>query len=107
MKYKNNNIKLDKLMIIQPSLIVRTNTDRKGEKFAELILKSLNKINLLNNFKPICTDDLSTAMIQSYKAYGKGFQRVKLKDIFQFIKTRFMKKMRLILSVLSFTLISF
>ena len=87
LKDKISEIKFDQLIILQPSLIVRPNTDRKAEKFAEIILKSLNKVNLLNNFKPIGTDDLSKAMIQSYKSYGKGFHRVKLKDIFQLIKT--------------------
>jgi len=84
---KISEIKFDQLIILQPSLIVRPNTDRKGEKFAEIILKALNKINLLNNFKPISTDKLSKAMINSYKSYENGFHRVKLKDIFQLIKT--------------------
>lgn len=79
-------IKFDQLIILQPSLIVRPNTDRKAEKFAEIILKALNKVNLLNNFKPISTDELSKAMINSYKSYEKGFHRVKLKEIFQLIK---------------------
>lgn len=79
-------IKFDQLIILQPSLIVRPNTDRKAEKFAEIILKALNKVNLLNNFKPISTDELSKAMINSYKSYENGFHRVKLKEIFQLIK---------------------
>lgn len=82
-----SKLKFRKLIIVQPSLIIRPKSNRNGEKFAEYILKFLNKLNMFNDYKPITCNHLSKAMISSVNIYSNGSHKVKIKEIFQLIKT--------------------
>lgn len=56
-------LNFEKLSIFRPPLLIRENTDRFGEKMAEKVIISLNKIGLLQSHKPMPTPLLAQAMI--------------------------------------------
>lgn len=56
-------LNFEKLSIFRPPLLIRENTDRVGEKMAEKVLLSFNKIGLLKSHKPLPTPLLAQAMI--------------------------------------------
>lgn len=56
-------LNFEKLSIFRPPLLIRKNSDRFGEKFAEKLILALNKIGLLKSHKPLPTPLLAQAMI--------------------------------------------
>lgn len=62
----------EKLIIMQPPLLVRKASERKAEVFAEKIISFLNKLGLFKWYKPMPTNLLAKAMIRSAKVLGKG-----------------------------------
>ena len=61
-----------KLIIFQPPLLIRENTDRKGEIFAEKAINFFNKIGLFRSQTPLSTKALAEAMIESVKSLYSG-----------------------------------
>jgi uncharacterized protein YbjT (DUF2867 family) len=60
-----------KLIIFQPPLLIRENTDRKVELIAEKIIKLFNKIGLFR-WQTLSTKTLAEAMIESVKMLKNG-----------------------------------
>lgn len=60
------------LGIMQPPLLVRENSDRKGEKFAEKLLNFLNSVGLFRSQKPMHTQTLAQAMMAFSQKQEKG-----------------------------------
>lgn len=81
-----SQLKFDRLIIFQPSLLIRPNTDRFGERLSGLFLKTINSIGIATNYKPIKTSELSKSMILSLDFYKSGIHKVKVKQIFELIK---------------------
>lgn len=72
----------EKLIIMQPPLLVRYGSNRKAEVFAGKIIGFLNKLGLFKWYKPMPTHLLAKAMIDSYKKTGNGVTTLKATDIF-------------------------
>lgn len=62
----------ESLHIFRPPLLIRKNTDRKGELIAEKLLVFFNAIGLFKKSKPLKTEILAKAMILSAKLKNNG-----------------------------------
>lgn len=87
----------EKLIIMQPPLLVRKGSERKAEVYAEKILSSLHKLGLFKWYKPMPTHLLAKAMIDSFKRSGKGTYTLKATDIMNNTNRLYKKLLSLIL----------
>lgn len=71
----------DKLIIVQPGLLLRPDTDRLVEKLSVKMLSAVNKAGLLKQYAPTHVDQVAAAMIQHALSGGSGISRVKNKEI--------------------------
>lgn len=74
----------NKITIFKPGMLERKNSDRTGEVLGSRIIKFANKIGLLESQKPLPTDVLAKAMINSSKIKSNGYSTIKLGNIFCF-----------------------
>ncbi|MCW3161903.1 NAD(P)H-binding protein [Chryseobacterium oryctis] len=74
----------NKITIFKPGMLERKNSDRKGEVLGSRIIKFANKIGLLESQRPLPTDILARAMINSSKIKSNGYSSIKLGNIFCF-----------------------
>jgi uncharacterized protein YbjT (DUF2867 family) len=70
-----------KVTIFQPPILERKNTERKGERVSVNALHFLNKIGLFGSQKPLPTEILAQAMINSAKAKESGLTVLKNNEI--------------------------
>ena len=70
-----------KTTIFNPGMLQRKNTDRLGEVVMEKILRFMNTIGLFRKHKPLPTNVLSQAMINTAKNQTNSYDVVKLNDI--------------------------
>lgn len=73
-----------KITIFNPGMLERKDSDRTGEVLGSRIIKFANKIGLLESQKPLPTDILAKAMINSSKIKSNGYSNIKLGNIFCF-----------------------
>lgn len=78
----------NKMTIFQPGMLDRKNTDRTGEVLGGKIIKFVNKFGVLEHQKPLPTDVLAQAMINSSKIKSYGYSKIKLGSIFSFAEKR-------------------
>lgn len=78
------NLHFNKITIFQPGMLERKNTDRTGEVLGARIIKIANKLGCLESQKPLPTDILAQAMINSSKIKSYGYSKIKLGSIFSF-----------------------
>lgn len=64
------NLHFDQTIILRPSVLIRPNTDRLGEKAAIKMLAFFNKFNLLMKYKPISVEDVARNMREEAKSGG-------------------------------------
>ncbi|MDO5615240.1 MAG: NAD(P)H-binding protein [Cruoricaptor ignavus] len=74
----------DKITLFQPGMLERKNSDRGGEVLGGKIIKFANKLGLLQSQKPLPTEVLAQAMINSSKIKSNGISEIKLGNIFSF-----------------------
>jgi uncharacterized protein YbjT (DUF2867 family) len=74
----------NKITIFNPGMLERKDSDRTGEVLGSRIIKFANKIGLLESQKPLPTDILAKAMINSSKIKSNGYSNIKLGNIFCF-----------------------
>lgn len=74
----------DKITIFKPGMLERKDSDRTGEVLGSRIIKFANKLGLLESQKPLPTDVLAKAMINSSKIKSNGYSSIKLGNIFCF-----------------------
>ena len=74
----------NKITIFQPGMLDRTDTERTGEVLGGKIIKFANKFGILTQQKPLPTDILAQAMINSSKIKSYGYAKIKLGSIFAF-----------------------
>ena len=74
-----------RLRILQPGFIERPDSDRLGERLTLPILRSFNGLGMFDNYRPITTAALATALIKSSYIYPEAFRRLALKDLFQLL----------------------
>ena len=74
----------NKITIFKPGMLERKDSERSGEVLGSRIIKFANKIGLLESQKPLPTDVLAKAMINSSKIKSNGYSSIKLGNIFGF-----------------------
>ncbi|MDN4011550.1 NAD(P)H-binding protein [Chryseobacterium gambrini] len=74
----------NKITIFKPGMLERKDSDRTGEVLGSRIIKFANKLGLLESQKPLPTDVLAKAMINSSKIKSNGYSSIKLGNIFCF-----------------------
>lgn len=75
------NLKFKKTIIFQPSILIRPETDRLGEKIAASIMSGISRSGLLKRHRPTHVHDLAKAMIASSNHYQDGVKKVNVPDI--------------------------
>ncbi|MTK54287.1 NAD(P)H-binding protein [Paludibacter sp.] len=71
----------EKLVIVQPGLLLRPDTDRFVEKISAKILSVFNKMGLLKQYVPTHVDRVAAAMIQHAVSGTSGIRRMKNNEI--------------------------
>lgn len=74
----------EKITIFKPGMLERKDSDRTGEVLGSRIIKFANKLGLLESQKPLPTNVLAKAMINSSKIKSNGYSSIKLGNIFCF-----------------------
>lgn len=74
----------NKITIFKPGMLERKDSARTGEVLGSRIIKFANKLGLLESQKPLPTDILAKAMINSSKIKSNGYSSIKLGNIFCF-----------------------
>lgn len=74
----------NKITIFKPGMLERKNSERSGEVLGSRIIKFANKLGLFESQKPLPTDILAKAMINSSKIKSNGYSSIKLGNIFGF-----------------------
>ena len=74
-------LNFDRLIIFRPPLLIRKESDRKAEVFAEKLLNFLNSIGLFCSFRPLPTEKLAQAMINSVNKFNNGIHIIEPKEI--------------------------
>ncbi|WP_294199258.1 NAD(P)H-binding protein [uncultured Chryseobacterium sp.] len=73
-----------KITIFKPGMLERKDSDRPGEVLGSRIIKFANRLGLLESQKPLPTNVLAKAMINSSKIKSNGYSSIKLGNIFCF-----------------------
>ena len=71
-----------RLLIFQPSVLVRKGSDRKGEQFGLKMIVLLNKLGLFKRYRPMPTDILAQKIRKEVATAAKGIHTFTLDEIF-------------------------
>ena len=71
-----------RLLIFQPSILIRSNSDRSGENFTVKAFKFLNKLGILKRYRPMPTEILAEKMLSAVYNSPKGTFTFALNKIF-------------------------
>lgn len=74
----------NKITIFRPGMLERKDSERSGEVLGSRIIKFANKIGLFESQKPLPTEILAKAMINSSKIKSNGYSSIELGNIFSF-----------------------
>lgn len=74
----------NKITIFKPGMLERKDSARTGEVLGSRIIKFANKLGLLESQKPLPTNILAKAMINSAKIKSNGYSSIELGNIFCF-----------------------
>ena len=75
-------LKFPRLLIFQPSRLIRSNNDRSGENFTVKAFKFLNKLGILKRYRPMPTEVLAEKMLSAVYNSPKGTFTFALNKIF-------------------------
>ena len=78
------NLHFNKMTIFQPGMLERKDSERTGEVLGGKIIKFANKLGIFESQKPLPTDVLAQAMVNSSKIKSYGYSKIKLGSIFSF-----------------------
>jgi uncharacterized protein YbjT (DUF2867 family) len=78
-------LKFSTLIIFNPPLLIRKNTDRKMEVIGVKVINFLNTLGMLRSQKPLHTKLLAQAMIKSAKVLKEGEHSIIGQNILNFI----------------------
>ena len=70
------------LLIFQPSILIRSNSDRSGENFTVKVFKFLNKLGSLKRYRPMPTNVLAQRMRREVATATEGVHTFTLDEIF-------------------------
>ena len=71
-----------RLLIFQPSILIRSNSDRSGENFTVKAFNFLNKLGILKRYRPMPTAVLAQRMRKEVATVAKGLHTFTLDKIF-------------------------
>jgi len=71
-----------RLLIFQPSILIRSNSDRSGENFTVKAFRFLNKLGILKRYRPMPTEILAEKMLSAVHNSHKGTFTFTLDKIF-------------------------
>ena len=71
-----------RLLIFQPSILIRSNSDRGGENFTVKVFNFLNKLGILKRYRPMPTAVLAQRMRKEVVTAAKGLHTFTLDKIF-------------------------
>ena len=71
-----------RLLIFQPSILIRSNSDRSGENFTVKAFNFLNKLGILKRYRPMPTAVLAQRMRKEVATANKGIHTFTLDKIF-------------------------
>ena len=71
-----------RLLIFQPSILIRSNSDRSGENFTVKVFNFLNKLGILKRYRPMPTAVLAQRMRKEAATVAKGLHTFTLDKIF-------------------------
>ena len=83
------DLHFNKLTIFQPGMLERKDSERTGEVLGGKIIKFANKFGVLTQQKPLPTEVLAKAMINSSKIKSYGYSKIKLGSIFSFAEKKY------------------
>ena len=75
-------LEFTRLLIFQPSVLVRKGSDRKGEQFGLKMIVLLNKIGLFKRYRPMPTNVLAQRMRREVATATEGVHTFTLDEIF-------------------------
>ena len=75
-------LEFPRLLIFQPSVLIRSNSDRSGENFTAKAFKFLNKLGILKRYRPMPTEILAEKMLSAVYNSPKGTFTFALNKIF-------------------------
>lgn len=78
------DLHFSKITIFQPGMLERKDSERTGEVLGGKIIKFANKLGIFTQQKPLPTDILAKAMINSSKIKSNSYSKIKLGSIFSF-----------------------
>ena len=70
------------LLLFQPSILIRSNSDRNGENFTVKVIAFLNKLGLFKRYRPMPTTVLAQKMRKEVATARKGIHTFTLDEIF-------------------------
>ena len=70
------------LLLFQPSILIRSNSDRNGENFTVKVIAFLNKLGLFKRYRPMPTDILAQRIRKEVATAAKGVHTFTLDEIF-------------------------
>lgn len=76
------NLGYEQFIIFRPGLLLRKNSDRTGEKISAIILHFLNRMGLLERFRPMPTEVLALKMAKAPISFPLGKHVIELDKIF-------------------------
>ena len=76
-------LEFPRLLIFQPSVLIRSNSDRGAENFSVKAIHFLNKIGLFKRYRPMPTEILAEKMLLAVHNSPKGTFTFTLDKIFQ------------------------
>ena len=74
-------LKFEKRIFVQPSLLIRPQTDRFAEKISAWLMKPFIGLGLLESIRPLPVDTVALALMNSAKALAPGTNILKVSDI--------------------------
>lgn len=74
-----------RLIIFNPPILLRKGSNRKAEVVTTKILKFLNSLGILKSIKPLATELLAKALLNSIKMPGKAVQSIKGQEIMNYV----------------------
>lgn len=75
-------LEFPRLLIFQPSVLIRSNSDRSGENFTVKAFKFLNKLGILKRYRPMPTDILAQRIRKEVAIAPKAVHTFTLDKIF-------------------------
>ena len=75
-------LEFPRLLIFQPSVLIRSNSDRAGENLSVKTINFLNKLGILKRYRPMPTDILAQKIRKEVAIAPKGLHTFTLDEIF-------------------------